>query len=66
VTPLSAEAVPCLSWTKLIELIRIEDPLKRAFYENECLGGNWSVRQLQRQIEARMRKGGKISAEGKR
>ena len=50
VTPLSAEAVLCLSWTKLIELIRIEDPLKRAFYENECLRGNWSVRQLQRQI----------------
>ena len=50
VTPLSAEAVLCLSWTKLIELIRIEDPLKRAFYENECLKGNWSVRQLQRQI----------------
>jgi predicted nuclease of restriction endonuclease-like (RecB) superfamily len=50
VTALAAEAVLCLSWTKLIELIRIEDPLKRAFYENECLKGNWSVRQLQRQI----------------
>jgi predicted nuclease of restriction endonuclease-like (RecB) superfamily len=50
VTPLPAEAVLCLSWTKLIELIRIEDLLKRAFYENECLKGNWSVRQLQRQI----------------
>ena len=32
------------------ELIRLDDPLKRAFYENECLKGNWSVRQLQRQI----------------
>jgi predicted nuclease of restriction endonuclease-like (RecB) superfamily len=39
-----------LSWTHLIELIRIEDPWKRAFYENECIKGNWSVRQLQRQI----------------
>jgi predicted nuclease of restriction endonuclease-like (RecB) superfamily len=28
----------------------LEGPVKRAFYENECLKGNWSVRQLQRQI----------------
>jgi len=35
---------------KFIELIRLDDPWKRAFYENECLKGNWSVRQLQRQI----------------
>ena len=50
ITPLSANAVLHFSWTQLIELIRIDDPLKRAFYENECLKGNWSVRQLQRQI----------------
>ncbi len=47
---ISAELVACFSWSKLQELVRIEDPLKRAFYENECLEGNWSVRQLQRQI----------------
>lgn len=41
-----------LSWTKLQELIRIEDPWKRAFYERECLLGHWSVRQLQRQVES--------------
>lgn len=51
-TPLSVERLLCLSWTKLAELVRIDDPWKRAFYENECLGGNWSVRQLQRQIES--------------
>ncbi len=28
----------------------MDDPWKRAFYENECLKGNWSVRQIQRQI----------------
>jgi len=39
-----------LSWTHFIELIRIDDPLKRAFYEAECLHGYWSIRQLQRQI----------------
>lgn len=48
--PLSPTLVLQLSWTKLIELIAIDDPLKRAFYENECLAGNWSTRQLQRQI----------------
>lgn len=39
-----------LSWTHLLEIIRLDDPWKRAFYENECLTGNWSVRQLKRQI----------------
>ena len=31
-------------------LLEIEDPLKRAFYEVECIKGNWSVRELKRQI----------------
>jgi predicted nuclease of restriction endonuclease-like (RecB) superfamily len=50
VTPLPPEAVLRFSWTHILELIRLDDPLKRAFYENECLKGNWSKRQLQRQI----------------
>jgi len=49
-TLLSPGLVLRLSWSHFIELIRIEDPWKRAFYENECLNGQWSVRQLQRQI----------------
>jgi len=44
ITPLSPNAVLHFSWTQLIEFIRLDDPLKRAFYENECLKGNWSVR----------------------
>jgi predicted nuclease of restriction endonuclease-like (RecB) superfamily len=39
-----------LSFTHLAELISIDDPLKRAFYEIECIRGNWSVRALKRQI----------------
>lgn len=39
-----------LSFTHLEQLIAIEDPLKRAFYEIECIRGNWSVRELKRQI----------------
>ena len=50
IKPLCAEAVLSFSWTQLIEPIRLDDPLKRAFHENQRLQGNWSVRQLQRQI----------------
>lgn len=39
-----------LSWTHFIELSRIDDPLKRAFYEVETLKNRWSVRELKRQI----------------
>ena len=42
--------VSALSFSHLAELITIEDPLKRAFYEIECIRGNWSVRALKRQI----------------
>ena len=48
--PLNAEKILRLSWTHWIELLHLDDPWKHAFYENECLKGNWSVRQLQRQI----------------
>jgi predicted nuclease of restriction endonuclease-like (RecB) superfamily len=49
-TPLKPQQILQLSWTHLVELLRLDDPWKRAFYENECLLGAWSVRQLQRQI----------------
>lgn len=39
-----------LSFTHLTELMKIEDPLKRSFFEMECIKGNWSVRELKRQI----------------
>ncbi len=39
-----------LSFTHFRLLLEIEDPLKRAFYEIECIKGNWSVRELRRQI----------------
>lgn len=39
-----------LSFSHIAELIMIEDPHKRAFYEIECIRGNWSVRALRRQI----------------
>ena len=39
-----------LSYTHLEALLDIEDPLKRYFYETECIRGGWSVRELKRQI----------------
>ena len=51
--PLAAPAeklLSALSFTHLEQLIAIDDPLKRAFYEIECIRGNWSVRSLKRQI----------------
>ena len=49
-TPLPPEMLLRLSWSHLVELIAIDEPWKRAFFENECLMANWSVRQLRRQI----------------
>jgi predicted nuclease of restriction endonuclease-like (RecB) superfamily len=39
-----------LSYSHLEQLSSLEDPFKRAFYEIECIRGNWSVRALKRQI----------------
>jgi hypothetical protein len=50
--PLTARNILAFSWTHLIELIRIENPWKRAFYENGCLNDRWTVRQLKRQIQS--------------
>ena len=35
--------ITSLSFTHLSELIAIDDPLERAFYEVECIRGSWSV-----------------------
>lgn len=47
-----ARLLQTLSFTHLVELIKVDDPLKRAFYEIECVKGTWSTRELQRQIES--------------
>ncbi len=50
VPPLPAEAVFRFTWSHVVELLRLDDPWKRAFYENETLGASWSLRELRRQI----------------
>ena len=39
-----------LSFTHFAELLRLDDPLQRRFYEVECIRCGWSVRELRRQI----------------
>jgi len=41
-----------LSWSHYCLLMRIESQEKRKFYEIESINGNWSWRQLNRQIQA--------------
>ena len=48
--PSGKELITRLSFTHIAELVAIDDPLKRAFYETECIRGNWAVRELKRQI----------------
>jgi predicted nuclease of restriction endonuclease-like (RecB) superfamily len=41
-----------LSYSHIEQLLPIQDHLKRAFYEVECIKGIWSVRELKRQINS--------------
>ena len=40
-----------LSWSHIVELLKIEDPLERSFYEQQTLREKWAVRELQRQMK---------------
>jgi predicted nuclease of restriction endonuclease-like (RecB) superfamily len=39
-----------LGWSHYVELLTLDDPLERRFYEIEASANQWSVRELQRQI----------------
>lgn len=41
-----------LSFTHIVELLKADNPLKRAFYEVHTLQNNWSVRELQRAMNS--------------
>ena len=38
-----------LNWSHICELVKINDPLERAFYEKQTAIENWNVRELRRQ-----------------
>lgn len=39
-----------LGWSQYVELLTLDDPAERSFYEIEAAANRWSVRELQRQI----------------
>lgn len=41
-----------LSWSHYVELLKIDDPLERSFYEKECANKNWGVREVKRQMKS--------------
>ena len=43
-----------LSFSHIIEIAPIDDPLERFFYEFECIRGVWSVQELRRQIASNL------------
>lgn len=43
---------PMLSWSNYCELLKVEEPLARSFYEQDAIQNNWSVRELKRQINS--------------
>ena len=47
---LSARVVESLSFTHITLLLRLNDPLQRAFYAVEAIKGTWSVKELKRQV----------------
>jgi hypothetical protein len=50
--PSPEKLIKHFSFSHFVEIMRISDPLKRAFYEIEGIKGCWSVPQLKRQIES--------------
>jgi predicted nuclease of restriction endonuclease-like (RecB) superfamily len=52
VEPATPPLIHRLSFTHLSELIQLPDDTQRRFYETECIRGNWSVRELRRQIDS--------------
>jgi predicted nuclease of restriction endonuclease-like (RecB) superfamily len=50
----SAKFEPILSWSHYCELLSVEHPLARSFYEKEAVNNNWSFRELKRQINSQL------------
>lgn len=46
--------VSSLSFSHIVELLTVKDPLARYFYEQECIKCTWSVTELRRQISTNL------------
>uniref|UniRef100_Q3AT24 Cytoplasmic protein n=1 Tax=Chlorobium chlorochromatii (strain CaD3) TaxID=340177 RepID=Q3AT24_CHLCH len=47
--PKGAKPSHLLSWSHWVELLKLDDPLERSFYEQQAIREKWSVPELQRQ-----------------
>ena len=47
--PKGAALSHLLNWSHMVELLKIDDPLERGFYEQQTVSERWSVRELIRQ-----------------
>ena len=47
--PKGATLSHLLTWSVIIELLKIDDALERSFYEQQSISEKWTVRELQRQ-----------------
>ena len=43
-----------LSFSHIVEIMTVDDPLARFFYEEECIKCTWSMRELRRQISTNL------------
>lgn len=43
-----------MSFSHIVEIMTVDDPLARYFYEQECIKCTWSVRELRRQISTNL------------
>lgn len=50
--PISQTLSDFLTWSHYVELLKIDDPLERVFYEKESENEHWGVRELKRQMKS--------------
>ena len=43
--PIVATLSQQLSWSHIVELLKINDPLERGFYQRQAVAEHWSVRE---------------------
>ena len=48
------DLVSKLSFSHIVEILTVDDPLARFFYETECIRCCWSVKELRRQISTNL------------
>ena len=53
VTP-GRKLIALLSFSHIVEILTLDDPFARYFYEQECMKCTWSVRELRRQISTNL------------